>query len=94
MASPVFSSSPSAAFNSAVASPKVKFYPSVAVVLIPTVQEYRNAHLEHDLWYGESDFETFKMSAKKELMDCISTNPSLNVKDAKKTLYQDTDMLC
>ena len=89
---PVFNSS-AASFNSAISSPKVKFFPSVAVVLIPTVQEYKNAHLDRDLWYGESDFETFKSSARKEVMDCILINPSMNVRDAKKTLYQDTGSL-
>lgn len=89
IASPVLNSSPMS-FNSAVSASRVKFFPSVAVVLIPTVQEYKNAHLDRDLWYGESDFETFKTSARKEVMDCILSNPTMDIRDAKKTLYQES----
>lgn len=86
--SPVQQSAAGAAAASAVYSePKVSFFQSVAVVLIPTCAEYKAAHLYDSLWYQDDDYHDFKISCRDEIRQCLMGHPGMTVKDAKKVLY-------
>lgn len=67
---------------------KVTFHNTAFVVLIPTVDEYRQAQLDNQLWWNESDFLEFKISAAKEVKEFMKTVPHLDAKGAMKLYFR------
>ena len=67
---------------------KVRFNPSVRVILIPTVAEYRAVCLGSLLWWDQEFYATFKKSAVSELLLFMTSHPSFTAKLCIKMLYQ------
>lgn len=65
------------------------FCPSVRVVLIPTVEEYKSAGIADELWWRDPDYYDFKRSALQELKDFLDDNSCLTPKDALRMMYQE-----
>lgn len=57
------------------------------VVLIPTVEEYRNAGLDGAIWWQDMDYKAFKESAVAEL-DKFCQENAKDKQTAVKLLYQ------
>lgn len=66
---------------------KITFNSLVNVVLIPSFKEM-DSSIRNELWWSNSDNETFYLSARKELVDFLQENPSINRIQAMKLLYQ------
>ena len=67
---------------------KVRFNSAVKVVLIPTIEEYKEAQLNDLLWWCEDQYKEFKKSALAELKLFLLTYTSLDTKSALKIIYQ------
>lgn len=70
---------------------KITFYSLVNVVLIPSFKEMELSMI-NEIWWSNSDNETFYLSARKELVDFLQENPSINRIQAMKLLYQPSIM--
>jgi len=70
---------------------KVTFNCDVSVVLVPTRIEL--SFLKHELWWCDTDYDSFFYSAKTEINDFMSENPFTNLRDATKMLYQPNSIL-
>ena len=57
------------------------------VILIPTRDEYRDAHLDNELWWTESDYASFKKQAVLELRT-VMTLLNVDCKAAMRVVYQ------
>lgn len=66
----------------------VTFHTTAFVVLIPTVEEYRQASLADTLWWNELDFHSFKVSAAKEVKEFMKTVPHMDAKKAMKLYFR------
>lgn len=66
---------------------KLRFSEAVNVVLIPTVEEYRNANFADVLWWSQSSYAEFKRSALEEIKGAMRQHRS-DVKSAMKIIYQ------
>ena len=66
---------------------KLKFNNIVRVCLIPELKDY-STELKSTLWFNANDFNNASMSANEELTNLIKINPSMNLEQAKKLLYQ------
>eukprot|EP00349_Pseudokeronopsis_sp_Brazil_P000339 CAMPEP_0202961746 /NCGR_PEP_ID=MMETSP1396-20130829/5822_1 /ASSEMBLY_ACC=CAM_ASM_000872 /TAXON_ID= /ORGANISM="Pseudokeronopsis sp., Strain Brazil" /LENGTH=152 /DNA_ID=CAMNT_0049681807 /DNA_START=36 /DNA_END=494 /DNA_ORIENTATION=- len=53
---------------------RVKFQPTVVVVLIPHVSDYKGAGLLRDLWYADYDICGFKTEAFYEYQELLLSN--------------------
>eukprot|EP01035_Chromulina_nebulosa_P041516 gene41516-56163_t len=69
-------------------SRRVKFNSAVHVILIPTVEEYRSAGLDEQMWWSDIDYKKFKESAVEELRRFLQENSRSDAKSALKMLYQ------
>ena len=69
-------------------SRRVKFNSAVHVILIPTVEEYRTAGLDEQMWWCDIDYKKFKESAVEELRRFLQENSRSDAKSALKMLYQ------
>jgi hypothetical protein len=69
-------------------SRRVRFNSAVHVILIPTVEEYRSAGLDEQMWWCEIDYKKFKESAVEELRRYLHENSRADAKSALKILYQ------
>lgn len=67
---------------------KVRFNSAVKVILIPTLEEYKEAQLSDSLWWCEDHYKEFKKSALAELKLFLLTYSSLDTKSALKIIYQ------
>lgn len=69
---PPLTSTRSTSSDSLVPERKVSFYNTVEVVLIPQCEEYYQAGIHNDIWYGcnevENDFDRFKKEARQEVL--------------------------
>lgn len=66
---------------------RIKFSPSVRVVLIPTIIEYLEANIGDLIWWSEHDFRVFKEDAVQELKEHLMKCPNDSAKQAIKNLY-------
>eukprot|EP01038_Epipyxis_sp_PR26KG_P010628 gene10628-14271_t len=71
---------------------KVRLNPAVRVVLIPTVDEYRQAGLGNSMWYDSEEHNQFKVDAMNELKLFMTFHKKLTCKQSIQILYQ-TDYL-
>ena len=60
--------------NDLVKSKKVSIHNIVSVILIPNVNEYKNANLKNDIWWSDEDYLLFK----KNLINEIKNNKKSN----------------
>ena len=60
--------------NDLVKSKKVSIHNRVSVILIPNVNEYKNANLKNDIWWSDEDYLLFK----KNLINEIKNNKKSN----------------
>ena len=65
----------------------IRFSASVKVVLIPDRLDYKCAELSESLWWGERDYEGFKIDAVNELK-AMMVEHHLSGRDAVAVLYQ------
>ena len=65
----------------------VKFSNLVSVVLIPTRVEFVDAGLKEDLWWGISDYNSFKSTAANELREYANLK-NIHIFAAIIELYQ------
>lgn len=70
---------------------RIKFSPSVRVVLIPTIMEYLEANIGDHIWWSEHDFRVFKQDAVQELKEHLMKCPNDSAKQAIKNLYGSSD---
>lgn len=70
----------------------VKFGQSVAVVLIPTRDEYKEADLVKNMWWDSSDLHDFKASSETELRR-VMRGCRVNLSHARTMLYQPISMI-
>lgn len=75
-------------YNDEKMKKKIKFSPSVRVVLIPTAIEYEEANICDLIWWKDADYRLFKQDAVQELKSFLIERPDLNAKEAIKLLYQ------
>jgi hypothetical protein len=68
-------------------SKQVRFSDTCRVVLIPSLKEYRSLGLHMDMWWDEKDYRSFKMSARQEVSNFISSFGG-DVKSIMRQLYQ------
>lgn len=74
--------------QSAVKSSKqVRFSETCRVVLIPCLKEYRSLGLHLEMWWEEKDYRSFKLSARQEVSNFISSFGG-DVKSIMRQLYQ------
>lgn len=66
---------------------RIKFSPSVRVVLIPTIMEYLEANIGDLIWWSEHDFRVFKEDAVQELKEHLKKCPNDSAKQAIKNMY-------
>jgi len=66
---------------------RIKFSPSVRVVLIPTIIEYIEANIGDMIWWSEQDYRVFKQDAVLELKEYLIKCPNDSAKQAIKNLY-------
>lgn len=66
---------------------QVRFSETCRVVLIPCLKEYRSLGLHIDMWWDEKDYRSFKVSARQEVSNFISSFGG-DVKMIMKQLYQ------
>lgn len=71
-----------------IRSRKIRFSSAVHVVLIPTVDEYRNAELGDLMWWDADDYKSFKFSALSELQAALEENRNLTSKEVIDLMYQ------
>mmetsp|Transcript_24362 Transcript_24362/g.22138 ORF Transcript_24362/g.22138 Transcript_24362/m.22138 type:complete len:155 (+) Transcript_24362:25-489(+) len=67
---------------------KISFNTSVKVILIPTREEYIEANISELIWYNHSDYYSYKISARDEILQYIESNPDTTYRTAMKLLYQ------
>lgn len=77
--------------NISLVRTKVRFNTAIRVILIPTVSEYRQAGLGDLMWWDESHYKEFKMSAITELKLHMLHHPGLDSKSAIKDMYQPSE---
>ena len=65
---------------------KVTFNTVVNVILIPSRLDYYT--FLHELWWYESDYNSFYTSASQEIRDLVKKHPNITLKNARKLLYQ------
>lgn len=65
---------------------KVDFYPSVAVILIPTKEEFVKAGVAEDMWWSKEDQALFKFDAMKEVSDFFRQNPTKCPQEFKRRM--------
>jgi hypothetical protein len=68
-------------------SKQVRFSDTCRVVLIPSLKEYRSLGLHLDMWWDEKDYRSFKVSARQEVSNFISSFGG-DIKSIMKQLYQ------
>ncbi len=66
---------------------RVHWEPTAKVVLIPQRDEYKRAGLDSILWWGGSDYISFRNSTAEELARCMQ-NLQISGREAMKVLYQ------
>jgi len=64
---------------------KVSFSQILNIYLIPMIDEFMNYQ---DLWWSDEDLIEMKKSAIVELKKIMEINPFMELKHAKKLLYQ------
>jgi hypothetical protein len=69
---------------------KVSFYSIVNVSLIPSINDF--CYFKRDLWWCENDYNSFYTSANQEIRDLVKKHPNITLKNAKKLLYQPSDV--
>jgi 6-phosphogluconolactonase/glucosamine-6-phosphate isomerase/deaminase len=69
---------------------KVSFCSLVNVILIPSRLDYYT--FLDELWWRESDYTSFYTSANQEILDLVKKHPNITLKNAKKILYQPSDV--
>jgi hypothetical protein len=57
------------------------------VILVPTREDYWSRGVGHDLWWERNDYESFKQSAKAEVLQVMASK-NITVADAMSDLYQ------
>jgi hypothetical protein len=77
--------SKSATFN---VERRVKFSPSVAVILIPSVAEYVKCGIRDQIWWSDVESSEFKIDAAMELQSYLRCHQHLDCHSALKELYQ------
>lgn len=70
---------------------QVRFNPAIRVVLIPTVTEYRQLGLGEVMWWDDTHYKEFKLSAISELKLYMVHHPGLDSKAAIKHMYQPSE---
>jgi hypothetical protein len=55
---------------------KVSFHNVVSLILIPTIQEYREAVLLKELWWNEHEFSTFRDETNRSIQQFMISNLS------------------
>ena len=71
-----------------MAARKVTFQTLVRVVLIPSREEYSQADLHCKLWWTDSDYVSFKLSAVFEVKQLMLSRCFESSQQAIQTLYQ------
>lgn len=67
----------------------LSFNTEVRVVLIPSIQDYKEAELHHHLWYKKTDFIGFKNSCRGEIQAHKNAGTtSITTREVLKELYQ------
>jgi hypothetical protein len=61
---------------------KVQFNRIVTVILIPTKEEFDEAHLKNELWWSEEECEQFKEAAQKQIAVIAKINKIRNARQA------------
>lgn len=67
----------------------VSFCRTVRVLLIPTKEEYAKAGIYSDVWYNQSDFKEFQVSAMFDLLIYCKIHPNDLSEDDVKELYKE-----
>jgi hypothetical protein len=70
------------------AKKRVRFSPTIRVVLIPTIDEYLVARLADSLWWTKSQYKSFKFTAHQEVKSYMDTYSISNFRIAVSALYQ------
>jgi hypothetical protein len=67
---------------------KIKFNRFVNTILIPNVNDYKNADLINTLWYTSTELLNFRNNSSKEVFELINRHKNMTIKQAAKLLYQ------
>jgi hypothetical protein len=70
-------------------SKRVRFYGKVKVVLVPSLEEYKQANLDSLLWWNSSDYAFFKDSAVADVKRFLRMNSNLDARRALSLLLQE-----
>jgi hypothetical protein len=65
---------------------RVSFDPTVIVVLIPSVKEYKHANLNESLWWNQDDIDSFKDCAICDVISFVESHPGLDCEVSLKLL--------
>lgn len=68
---------------------RVSFYSAVSVILIPSINEYRQALLFDKLWYGPKDYKSFQESMVVAVKRCMNLNSFSDPKQAIKLVLEE-----
>mmetsp|Transcript_19104 Transcript_19104/g.26107 ORF Transcript_19104/g.26107 Transcript_19104/m.26107 type:complete len:163 (-) Transcript_19104:80-568(-) len=70
---------------------KVRFFSKVKVVLVPSLQEYKQAKLDSLLWWNSTDYAYFKDSVLSDIRKCLQLNSHLDPRSALGLLCQEEE---
>lgn len=66
---------------------KVNFDGIVSIILIPSRIEYFNANIADNVWSNNEEIKEYKKSAFNELLQLMSSQPNLSLREAFLQLY-------
>ena len=68
---------------------KVTFHETVLVMLIPSIQEYKDDQLYDHLWWGVDDFRTFQMDMSAAFKKFMRRSTCTDLKEALRLFILD-----
>ena len=68
---------------------KVHFHGIVQVILIPSIQDYRDAHIFDQIWWVASDYREFQLTMSVAFRKFIAITVCPNLKEALKMFIAD-----
>ena len=63
------------------------------MVLVPSLQEYKQANLDNLLWWNSSDYAYFKDTVINDLRKCLKLNSHLDARSALSLLCDEEETL-
>ena len=67
---------------------KVNFNKYVTIIFIPNIEFISSKNLIQYLWWNNEDLKIFRQESLLEIKTLINRNPTMQINDATKLLYQ------